>query len=136
MAIAWSKDSNVARRLRAPIDSVGPSFSWPVVRVDLAGWEHDRLERHDHIEQTGIAMCRHQQAGATHGVSESDQSTVGSNRPSGCQRIVAVSLPLDLPVIGAGGVAVAPVVDRVRREAVGERIRDREIAVPVESRRM
>ena len=107
-----------------------------VVRVDLARREHDRFEGHDRVEQAGIAMCRHQQAGATHRVPESDQPAVGSHRPSGCERIVAVSLPLDLPVVGAGGVAVAPVVDGVRREVVGQCIGDREVAVPVESRCM
>ena len=74
---------NVARRRRAPIDSIGPvGRAARLVRATPSvGTRSARRARS--VEQVGIAMRRHQQAGATHRVSEADQSTVGraSARP-------------------------------------------------------
>ena len=97
------------------------------------GREHDRLERDDQVEQARLPVRGHQQSGAAHRVSERNQTTIGSNGPGRSECVVAVPVPVDLPVVGARGRPVAAVVEGVRREPIGQVVGDREVAVAVEA---
>ncbi len=100
--------------------------------VDI-GREDDRLERHDQVEQLRLPVGGHQQRCTAHRVAERDEATVRGDRAGGGERVVAVAMPVDLPVVGARRRSVAAVVERVRREPVGQSIGDREVAVAVEA---
>ena len=125
-----SKD---ARRFARPSGQDRSVVLRAVVGVDLAWREHDRLEGDDQVEQTRIAMGSHQQSGATHRVAEPDEAAVGGDGTRGGKRVVAVATPLDLPVVGASGVAVAAVVECKRCELVAQLVGDREVAVAVKA---
>ena len=66
-------------------------------------------------------------------MSERHETAVGCDRTGCGECVVAVAVPVDLPVVGARGRPVAPVVERVGGEAIGQVISDREVAVAVET---
>ena len=119
-------------RLAAPAGALDHRRGFAVGPVDT-GREDDRLECDDQIEQPGIPVRRHQEPCAAHRVTEPDEATVRSDRSGGGEGIVAVAMPVDLPVVGARCRAVASMVPRGRREPVRQMIGDREVAVAMKS---
>ena len=69
-------------------------------------------------------------------MAERHESAVGGNRRGCGEGVVAVSVPVDLPIVGSGGGSVAAIVEAERLETLGQPVGDGEIAVGVETRRM
>ena len=92
--MAASNDSNVGRRFRAAA-TMGDE---PPAAPSRSGGNTIGSKADDHVEQAGMAVCRHQKTRGAHRVAEADQTAVGCDRFGDRQCVVAVAVPVDLPV--------------------------------------